>query len=423
MKKFLTVLLAVLMVLSASGCSRNQNNVEVANKDKPAADKDGNYHVALCLPFTGTSQSYAKYIEMGVNIALKQLERKGWLNGDGTGKIIVTPFDDTDVATEGAAIAEKVVSSTDPFYLLEIGSFRSDVSLAAVKTYRDAEVPQYALTSSHKDFLPSSGDWGFSLSMTQDIAASRVAAYDIKYLGFKKIALIYSNDSWGNETKTYYTAQAEKFGVKLLASEGYESGTQDFKSILTGIKQTEPELVMCFCAETDIVLIREQAEQIGLNCAWQVSSKSRTPNVLTNLTEKGLAEGLYGIYAQSKNLKDPVYMAYEEIYKELYPQVYADAKNTTQKYADQGYNCMATVIWAIQETMKTSTGTTSQSFRDKLATLNNFHSVQGNLTFAEGRKILQIQYLSQIVKKEDGSFAWINYEDIPFDADKECGFK
>ena len=41
MKKFLTVLLAVLMVLSASGCSRNQNNVEVANKDKPAADKDG----------------------------------------------------------------------------------------------------------------------------------------------------------------------------------------------------------------------------------------------------------------------------------------------------------------------------------------------------------------------------------------------
>ena len=30
------------MVLSATGCSRNQNNVEVANKDKPAVDKDGN---------------------------------------------------------------------------------------------------------------------------------------------------------------------------------------------------------------------------------------------------------------------------------------------------------------------------------------------------------------------------------------------
>ena len=423
MKKFFALLLAVLMILPAVGCSRNQGEVEVANKDKNAADKDGNYHVALCLPFTGKSQSYAEYIRWGVDIALVQLERQGWLNGDGTGKIIVHPFDDTDVATEGAAIAEKVVSSTDPFYLLEIGSFRSDVSLACVKTYKDAEVPQYALTSSHKDFLPSSGDWGFSLSMTQDIAASRVAAYDIKYLGFKDIALMYSNDSWGNETKTYYTAQAEKFGVKLLASESYESGTQDFKSILTKIKQSDPKLVMCFCGETDIVLIKQQAEEIGLHCDWQVSSKSRTSNVLTNLTEKGLAEGLYGIYAQSKNLKDPVYMAYEEIYKELHGDDYEKAKNTTQKYADQGYNCMATVIWAIKETMKGPNGTTRQTFRDKLATLHDFPSVQGKLTFAEGRKILQIQYLSQIVKKEDGTLTWVNYEDIPFDADKECGFK
>ncbi len=421
MKKLFALMLAIMLVLTTAGCRRNEE--PTANKDKNAADKDGNYHVALCLPFTGGSQSYAKYIEMGVNIALKQLEKQGWLNGDGTGKIIIHKFDDTDVATEGAAIAEQVVASTDPFYLLEIGSFRSDVSLACVKTYRDAEMPQYALTSSHKDFLPSSGDWGFSLSMTQDIAASRVAAYDIKYLGFTKIALIYSNDSWGNETKTYYTAQAEKFGVKLLASEGYETGTQDFKSILTGIKEANPELVMCFCAETDIVLIREQAEQIGLKCKWQVSSKSRTANVLNNLIEKGLAYDQYGIYAQSKNLKDPVYIAYEEIYKELYPEVYAEAKNTTQKYADQGYNCMSTVIWAIKETMKGEKGTTRQTFRDKLATLNGFHSVQGNLTFAEGRKILQIQYLSEIVPDGEGGYKWINYEDIPFDADKECGFK
>ena len=108
----------------------------------------------------------------------------------------------------------------------------------------------------------------------------------------------------------------------------------------------------------------------------------------------------------------------------MYPEVYAEAKNTTQKYADQGYNCMSTVIWAIKETMKGEKGTTRQTFRDKLATLNGFHSVQGDLTFAEGRKILQIQYLSKIVKDEEtGEYKWINFEDIPFDADKECGFK
>ena len=417
MKKFLSVLLAVLMVFAVTGCQK----AEVANKDKNAADKDGNYHVAACLPLTGTSQSYAEYIQRGIDIALEQLESKGWLNGDGTGKIIVDYYDDTDTPTEGAAVAEKIVASEEPFYLLEIGSFRSDVSLACVETYKEAEVPQYALTSSHKDFLPSSGDWGFSLSMTQDIAASRVAAYDIEYLGFKKIALICSNDSWGNETKTYYTKQAEKMGVTLLTTEMYESGTQDFSSILTKIKALEPELVMCFCGETDIVLIRKQAKTVGLECAWQTSSKSRTSNVLKGLVEandEDVIKNQYGIYAQDKNMSNPVYKAYYDLYMSKFP-----GEKSTQKYADQGYNCMLTVIWAIQETMNTKEGTTRQTFRDKLATLNGFMGVQGELTFAEGRKILQIQYLSKIEQNENGEWEWVNYEDIPFDADKACGFK
>jgi len=418
MKKLLTVLLAILMVVSLAGCGTK----EVANKDRNAADKDGNYHIAVCLPFTGKSQSYAEYIKWGIEISLKQLEANGWLNGDGTGKIIVDYMDDTDTPTEGASLAEKIVSSEEPFYLLEIGSFRSDVSLACVETYKEAEFPQYALTSSHKDFLPSSGDWGFSLSMTQDIAAARVAAYDIQHLGFKKIALICSNDSWGNETKQYYTEYAAKFGATLVTTEMYETGTQDFTSILTKIKGLEPELVMCFCAETDIVLMRKQAKTVGLECTWQVSSKSRTSNVLKGLVEandEDVIANQYGIYAQTANMSNPVYKAYYDLYMAEHP-----GEKSTQKYADQGYNCMLTIIWAMQEVLGAKKDVTRQSFRDKLATLNGLMGVQGELTFAEGRKILQIQYLSKIVKDETtGEWKWVNYEDLAFDADEACGFK
>lgn len=83
---------------------------------------------------------------------------------------------------------------------------------------------------------------------------------------------------------------------------------------------------------------------------------------------------------------------------------------------------MLTVIWAIRETMKT--GTTRQTFRDKLATLNEFPGVQGALTFAKGRKILQIQYLSRI-ERVDGELKWVNYEDLlnTFDVDAVAGLK
>ncbi|MGN1398576.1 MAG: ABC transporter substrate-binding protein [Erysipelotrichaceae bacterium] len=416
MKKLLIVLLACLIAFPLSACTKEGNVVE------SAADENGDYHIAVSLPYTGTNASYAKYIEMGLKVALKNLEEDGWLNGDGTGKIILDYYDDKNDATEGATIAEKVVSSTEPYYLLEIGSFASGVSYPCASIYRDAEIVQYALTCSKSDYLATSGDWGFSLSMTQDVAAARVAAYDIEYLGFKKIALIYSNDSWGLETCMYYTDCAKRLNVELLASEKYDDGQQDFSSILTKIKDTNPELVMCFCAENDIVLIRQQAETVGLDCQWQVSSKSRTSNVLQNLGDLG--EGLYGIYAATKDMSNPVYARYYNTYAEMYPDIFAADGNTTQKYADQGYNCLLTTIWAIKETQ--AEGTTRQSFRDQLATLTDFMGVQGPLTFATGRKILQVQYLSQIVRNETtGELEWVNYQEVndTFDVDAVAGLK
>lgn len=418
MKKLLSILLAVLMIFTMVGCGAKETEPKVES----AADENGDFHIAASLPFTGTNASYAEYIQMGIEVGLKHLEEDGYLNGDGTGKIIIDYFDDKNDATEGATIAEKVVASTQPYYLLEIGSFASGVSYPCASIYRDAEIVQYALTCSKSDYLATSGDWGFSLSMTQDTAAARVAAYDIKHLGFSKIALIHSNDSWGLETEKFYTETAKMLGVELLTSEEYGDGQQDFTSILTKIKGLNPELVMCFCAENDIVLIRQQAETVGLDCEWQVSSKSRTSNVLQNLGELG--EGLYGIYAKSKDMNDPLYIRYENTYKEMYPEKFAADNNTTQKYADQGYNCIMTTIWAIKETLKE--GCTRQTFRDKLATLNGFLGVQGELTFAPGRKILQVQYLSQIVRNETtGELEWVNYEDLlkTFDVDAVAGLK
>ncbi len=413
MKKLLTLLLAIAMILSLSGCKKEEVKTETA------ADENGDFHIAVSLPFTGTNASYAEYIQMGIEVGLKHLEEDGWLNGDGTGKLVIDYFDDKNDATEGATIAEKIVASTEPYYLLEIGSFASGVSYPCASIYRDAEIVQYALTCSKSDYLATSGDWGFSLSMTQDTAAARVAAYDIEHLGFKNIALIYTNDSWGLETCKYYTETAEKLGVTLVASEKYDDGQQDFTSTLTKIKAANPELVMCFCAENDIVLIRQQAELVGLECEWQVSSKSRTSNVLKNLGDLG--EGLYGIYAATKDMSNPVYKRYYDTYKEMYAAKFAEDNNTTQKYADQGYNCLLTVIWAIQETAKE--GTTRQSFRDQLATLNGFMGVQGELTFAAGRKILQVQYLSQIVRNASGELEWVNYPEIleTFNVDKVAG--
>ena len=393
MKKLLCLLLVVLMVLPAAASLAE------------AVD----YHVAVSLPFTGDNASYAEYIKRGIEIGLMHLEEDGGLNGEG-GKLLLDYYDDRNDAKEGTNIAERIVS--DPKYLLEIGSFASSVSLPSASIYHEAGVPQYALTCSHADFLGMT-DWGFSLSMTQDVAAARVATWDVLYLKKQNIALLYSEDEWGNQCKTYYEAQVERLGGNLCAVESFAANTTDYTAVLTKLKQLKPDLVMCFCAENDIVLIMNQAELVGLETEFQVSSKSRTSNVLNELGEK--AEGLWGVYAATKDMSNPVYKRYYDTYMELYPE-----ETSTQKYADQGYNCMLTVIWAMQ-----NGGLTRQSFRDQLATLKDFPGVQGAITFATGRRVLQTQYLSQIVRNDAGELKWVNYEDIldTFDVDAVAGLK
>ena len=151
MKKFISLLLVVLMMFTATACNKGGGQ---EGGDKPvetAADANGDFHVAVSLPYTGTNASYAEYIDMGIKIALAKLEREGWLNGDGTGKIICDYFDDKNDAQEGATIATKVTTSTEPFYLLEIGSFASGVSYPCATIYKEAEMVQYALTCSKSD--------------------------------------------------------------------------------------------------------------------------------------------------------------------------------------------------------------------------------------------------------------------------------
>ncbi|NLF26954.1 MAG: ABC transporter substrate-binding protein [Clostridiales bacterium] len=384
MKKYLSLLLVVLLVATSSLCTAESG----------AQD----FHVAVSLPFTGDNATYAEYIQRGIEIGLMHLEEDGGLYGKG-GKIIIDYFDDRNDAKEGTNIAERIVS--DDSYLLEIGSFSSSVSLPCASIYNEAEVPQYALTCSHADFLGQT-EWGFSLSMTQDVAAARVATWDVLYLKKNNIALLYSQDEWGNQCKTYYEAQVDRLDGNICSVESFEKNTTDYTAVLTKLKQLKPDLVMCFCAENDIVLIMNQAETVGLETEFQVSSKSRTSNVLSELGAK--AEGLYGVYATDKDMTNPVYKRYYDTYIGLYPE-----EKSTQKYADQGYNCIMTVVWAIE-----NGGTTRESFRDVLATLNNFVGVQGPITFAAGRKVLQEQFLSVV---KDGE--WINFstEEIGFHVD------
>lgn len=387
MKRIVALTLGFLMIFSLTACS---NKGDGPKKDVSAPEVQ-DYNIAVCIPITGTNATYAAYIKNGLEMALANLEKRGGLNGTG-GKIILDFYDDCNDPKQGVALAERIVE--DDKYLCEIGSFASPVSLAAAPIYNEVEMVQYALTSSNTRYLPI-GKYCFSLSTTQDVSTTNHADWQVNYLGYKTFAVIHSNDDWGNESFDFYKKAIEAEGGTIIAEESYIAGsTNDFTAMLTTLKTINADAVMTFCGEDDLVMMIKQADMLGIDFNWLSSKKCCSATVIDQLGE--LAEGLYSLNNALKSKENKVYADYYEEYIKVYP-----SSETTQKYVDQSYNCMLTVIWAIE-----NGGVDRLSFRDKLASLSNFMGVQGTISFdPDTRKVFNEEYLAQV---QNG--VWVNID-------------
>jgi ABC-type branched-subunit amino acid transport system substrate-binding protein len=111
--------------------------------------------------------------------------------------------------------------------------------------------------------------------------------------------------------------------------------------MLTTLKTINADAVMTFCGEDDLVMMIKQADMLGIDFNWLSSKKCCSATVIDQLGE--LAEGLYSLNNALKSKENKVYADYYEEYIKVYP-----SSETTQKYVDQSYNCMLTVIWAIE---------------------------------------------------------------------------
>jgi len=380
-------MLGLLLVISLAACAPTGGGAQEEDTELEAQD----YNIAVCIPITGTNATYAAYIKNGLEMALANLEKRGGLNGTG-GKIILDFYDDNNDPKQGVALAERIVE--DDKYLCEIGSFASPVSLAAAPIYNEAKMVQYALTSSNTRYLPI-GEYCFSLSTTQDVSTANHADWQINYLGYKTFAVIHSNDDWGNESFDFYQEAIEAEGGTIVAEESYIAGTtNDFTAMLTTLKTVDADALMTFCGEDDLVMMMKQADMLGLDFNWLSSKKCCSATVIDQLGE--LAEGLYSLNNAPKTKENKVYADYFEEYIKVYPD-----SETTQKYVDQSYNCMLTVIWAIE-----NGGVDRQSFRDTLASLKDFMGVQGTISFdPDTRKVFNEEYLAQV---QDG--VWVNID-------------
>ena len=83
MKKMLSMLLALILVFSLVGCSGSSGDSGTADTggDSSAAEESDVIKIGLYTPLTGTSALVGTQEQMGVDLAVKQLNEAGGVNG------------------------------------------------------------------------------------------------------------------------------------------------------------------------------------------------------------------------------------------------------------------------------------------------------------------------------------------------------
>jgi branched-chain amino acid transport system substrate-binding protein len=331
-------------------------------------------------PLTGPNAQYGAQWKQGFDLALEEINADGGIKG----RPLAYIFEDTQSdPRQSVAVAQKFVA--DPKIVVELGDFASPASMAASPIYQRGKLVQFGFTNSHPDFTKG-GDYMWSNSVSQADEQPLSAAYAVKRLGLKRIAVLHLNTDWGRTSKEIFNKAAKEMGAEIVATEGYLPDEKDFRSTLVRVRDAKPDGLMLISYYSDGALIARQAKQAGLNLPMVAASSVYSPKFI----ELG-GDAVEGVYTASRYFPGdtrPLVKAFVAKFKAKYSKE-PDAFNA---YAYDTVILMAQVMREF--------GADRKSIHDGLARVKDVPSVIfGTTTFdPKTRRVLGAHNVELVVK-------------------------
>jgi len=288
-------------------------------------------------------------------------------------------------------VAQKFVA--DPRIIVEIGDFSSGASMAASKIYERGGLVQFGMTNSHPDFTKGGGEYTWSNSSAQSQLSPALAELAVATVGLKKPAVLYLNTDWGKTTYQLFEEKAKSLGAEIVANEAYLPEEKDFKSVLTRVRDANPDGLILISYQADGALIVQQLEGAGLKLPIVGASSLQSPDFL-----KLGGKAAEGVLLRAQFLpSDP-----QPRIKNFVDKYQAKYNETPDFFATHAYD----TIKLLTEAIKIG-GATREGVKTALAQLKDVPSViYGKVTFdKETRRVSDPTFVNLVVK--NGEFvAW-----------------
>jgi branched-chain amino acid transport system substrate-binding protein len=369
MRKNLIILFTAMLSLVFIGCPPKSEST--GTTDTGAAG-GGEILVGEYGSLTGPQATFGQSTHNGIMLAVDEINAAGGVNGR---KIKVLTEDDQSKQEEAANAVQKLISQNNVVAVL--GEVASSASIAAAPICQANKVPMITPSSTNAE-VTKKGDYIFRMCFVDDYQGHQLAQFAInsqaqKGLGAKRAAILIDNKSdYSTGLARFFEEKFVALGGTIVARASYANGDSDFRSQLTSVKASNPDVLFVPGYYTDIGQIAIQARDLGIKQPLLGGDGWESPKLI-EIGGKALEGCFYSNHYFSGD-PAPAVRDFVRKYQERFGQ-------EPDSLAALGYDSTR----VLADSMKRAGKIDGQSIRDAIASTQGFAGVTGTINLGPDR--------------------------------------
>lgn len=374
MKKFLAMVLALVMALSLVACGEQGDS----QKGDDSASGDKVVKIGVFEPTSGQNGGGGKKEILGVEYA-HSLKPTVTINGEEYSVQLVYADNASDQAKAPTA-AQTLISQG---VSVVIGTYGSACAIAASPLFESAKIPAIG-TSCTNPQVTAGNDYYFRVGYIDPFQGAVMANFAFNEKGSSNCALIIeSGDDYSAGFGNYFRQEMERLGGKATTLE-FQKGEADFSTIMASIKSEGYDGIFAPVSIETAAMIISQARDAGITCpimagdTWDdISIAQRTGSKATDI--------YFSAFFDAADTTNEAGKAFVDGFTKWVAEDATRVENNggvsdvISSVTPCGYDAYMAAVGAIEAAQSTDGAT----IRDALATLEISGLITGDLKFDE----------------------------------------
>lgn len=368
-----SLLAAMCVVLTIAGAP--------AAMARPA--RAGTITIGFYGPLSGSSAAAGQDMLNAMKLAVNRVNKAGGLLGK---QIQLDAQDDQCTAQVAVQAAQKLVIDGA---VGVVGGYCSGAAIPASTIYHRAGLAMITPAATNPK-LTAQGFNDLFRTIGRDDEQGLFVSGVINKLHAKTVALIHDNTVYGKglATQTQLSLTKKYPNIKIAFFDAIVSGSKDFTSILTRIRDLKPDVTYFTGYYADGGLLLRQFEQLGVSGQFMAGDSNNDPTFIK-------LAGKYAEKALISTAPIPQLVPSAAPFVKEYTAAYHAGPGAYSAYT---YDAAAVLLGAI----KTAGSTTPTAIVTAVAATKNFPGITGPITFNAVGDRVQIQYT--LVTVRNGQF-------------------